>query len=260
MNYVDEITIGNKKQIGSTCNIEKRMSRHLNALENNLHWNSFMQCAYNKYNNFTYTILSEWKTRQHAYIEEQKLLNEFFGKDGYMMLSSKAKGADPKADYLRKKGEYKHSEEAIKKISDANKNRKVTEETRKKLSEAHIGKKKSEETKQKMKGPKSDKMKESMSIYAKNRSDSHRQNLSKANKEKKLSDDTKKKISKSQKGISKLANAKRVYQYNIKGELIAEFESVAKAAKVLRLSTSAISNAATGKSKSSAGFIWKYKN
>lgn len=260
MHYVYEIQIGPNKQIGSTSYIEKRMSKHKNSLEKNCHWNYYMQNSFNKYKNFSYTILSEWKTRKEAFLEGQKLLDSFYGKYGYMMLSKKAVGASHDSEYIKYWKNKKLPFDMKKKISESQKGRKLSEDIKNKISESLKGKTKSDETKNKMKGPKSDNMIKKLSEYSKNRSIIHRQNLSKSNIGKKLSEDTKKKISKSQKGISKLANAKRVYQYNIKGNLIAEFESVAKAAKVLGLSISAISNAAIGKSKSSAGFIWKYKN
>jgi group I intron endonuclease len=92
-NIVYQITIGKYKQIGSTKNYQRRMDEHLRALNKNEHPNAFMQSVYNKYKEFSSTILSSHKTREEAYKAEQLLLNEHFGKDDYMMLNNQATGA-----------------------------------------------------------------------------------------------------------------------------------------------------------------------
>jgi predicted GIY-YIG superfamily endonuclease len=92
-NIVYQITIGKYKQIGSTKNYQRRMDEHLRALNKNEHPNAFMQSVYNKYKEFNITILSSHKTREEAYQAEQLLLNEYFGKDDYMMLNNQATGA-----------------------------------------------------------------------------------------------------------------------------------------------------------------------
>jgi hypothetical protein len=258
MHYVYEIAIGPKKQIGSTSYIQKRMNKHLRELIKNSHWNSYMQNAYNKYLIFNYSILSSWKTREEAFIEEQRLLDNFFGKENYTMQSKKAIGASPDSEYVRYWKGKKLPDAMKQKISNAQKGRKLSEDHKRLISESLKGEKKSDFTKEKMKGPKSDKMKRAMSDYAKNRSSSHRENLSKSTKGKKLSLETKKKISNSQKGISKLGNAKSINQFDKNGKFIRTFSSVVEASKHIGVHPSSISNVARGISKTSAGFIWKY--
>jgi hypothetical protein len=53
---------------------------------------------------------------------------------------------------------------------------------------------------------------------------------------------------------------KKVLQYTIDGEFVKEWESYKIAAKELNVHPNAISIAARGKQKTSAGFIWKYKD
>lgn len=52
---------------------------------------------------------------------------------------------------------------------------------------------------------------------------------------------------------------KIIYQFNIDGEFIKEWESLAKVEKELKINRSAICNCAKGRTKSSGGYIWKYK-
>lgn len=141
---VYQIEIGDKKQIGSTGRLEARIKEHLKALEQNCHSNSFMQNVYNKYGNFNYRVLSYHNTREEAYIEEQKLLDEYFGKDGYMMQNPKAVAPPVKkgienpfsqkevieklVQTKRDRGLFVKSQETKNKISTANKGRKQSEE------------------------------------------------------------------------------------------------------------------------------------
>jgi hypothetical protein len=91
-NVVYEIQIGPYKQIGSTNDLERRMSEHLNLLKKEAHDNSFMQNVYNKYKTFSYTVLQCFLTREDAYGYEQQLLNEYYCKPGYLMMSNHATG------------------------------------------------------------------------------------------------------------------------------------------------------------------------
>ena len=53
---------------------------------------------------------------------------------------------------------------------------------------------------------------------------------------------------------------KKIYQYTIDGEFVAEYESVTEAAKAVGASHNGnISSCALGKAKSSMGYIWKYE-
>ena len=109
------------------------------------------------------------------------------------------------------------------------------------MSEAALGRKASEETKAKM---------------------------SETRKGRKLSKETKQKISESNKGrvISKesreataLKNSKVIEQYTKESVFIREWPSLTTAANELNIKITAISECLRGRSKSSGGYIWKYK-
>jgi hypothetical protein len=55
-------------------------------------------------------------------------------------------------------------------------------------------------------------------------------------------------------------NKKKVLKYSLDNELIAEYESIIEAQKAINCKSDAIGNCLRGLSKSSYGFIWKYKN
>ena len=60
--------------------------------------------------------------------------------------------------------------------------------------------------------------------------------------------------------IKKCNHSNGVLQFSKEGEFIKEFTSVTEAAQELHCSKAAITKACQGKSKTSQGFIWKYKN
>jgi hypothetical protein len=51
---------------------------------------------------------------------------------------------------------------------------------------------------------------------------------------------------------------KKVYQYNLNGYLIKEWECISVASNELKINRGGIENCSLGKSKSSGGFIWRY--
>lgn len=123
-----------------------------------------------------------------------------------------------------------HSEEIRKKISKANKGRKSSMK----------GKKHSEETKLKM----------SISQKAK------KYNRTGSFKGKKHSNETKKKISLAKKGRPAV-NRRIVLQIDLKGNVVRVWDSITEAQKITGFM--GIATALIGKSKSSGGFLWKYK-
>lgn len=67
-------------------------------------------------------------------------------------------------------------------------------------------------------------------------------------------------ISASKKGRAIEATKKPIIQYDLKGNLIKEFESAKEAQRQTGINNSAINNNLKGISSNSGGFIWKYKN
>lgn len=113
-----------------------------------------------------------------------------------------------------------HSEETKAKIREKRKKQIITEETKQKISEALLGRE--------------------------------------------VSDDTKRKISNSNKGKPKPESMKikfgrPVLQYTLDGEFIKEYYSSQEAADKLGVGKLSIYNAASGRSKTSSGYVWKFK-
>jgi len=165
---VYQIEIAGKYQIGSTNNLDKRMYNHLYLLKKGNHANLKMQNRYNKYKDFSYTLLFEFESREDAYTKEQELLDLYFGKEEYLMCNPKA--TQPPIFYGEqnhmfgngykllgeKNGMYgkNHTDASIKKIKDAfdedrlalyskkflgDKNPSKRPEVAKKISESRIG-------------------------------------------------------------------------------------------------------------------------
>lgn len=141
---VYQLLIGDKKQIGSTNRLNKRMNEHKKALEIGNHCNQRMQNTYNKCRSFEYQVLSYHETREEAYAEEQRLLDIYFGTENYLMLNPKAtvppilrgnKNPFSRKEVIEKlvqtkrdRGLFRKSQETKDKISTANRGRKQPKE------------------------------------------------------------------------------------------------------------------------------------
>lgn len=180
----------------------------------------------------------------------------------------------------------KLSEETKKKLSESKKGSKLSVETKEKLSKSLKGRVLSDEHKNKI----------SIANTGKVFSDEHKANISKAKKGKplsesekaarikvgemnrgrKCSEETKAKISAANKGkhiseetrkkMSEVKKGKRgnratrVAQYDLKGSLIKEWESMMDASQSLGIDNSRISKCAKGQygCKTAGGFVWKF--
>ena len=60
---VYKITIADKIYVGSTMDTYGRMKHHLNALKRATHGNRYMQNAYNKYQDYNFSIIEEYDER-----------------------------------------------------------------------------------------------------------------------------------------------------------------------------------------------------
>lgn len=167
-------------------------------------------------------------------------------------------------------------------LKEGGSNGKPSEESKQKISEAlrgeknpmygkigennpNSGKTRSEETKQKM----SDSTKgEKNHMYGKTASEETKQKMSESRFGKLLSAETKQKCRETKVGEKnpmygktgkKHHNSKKVYQYDLKGNIIGSFESGEEAARNLnKQSGSKISMCACGDRKSAYGFKWSY--
>ena len=126
-----------------------------------------------------------------------------------------------------------HSEETKKKISEANKGRKVSEETREKLSKAGKGRKVSEEHKKRIskankdrKHNEEERKKQSEAQKGRKVSEETREKLSKAGKGKHHSEETKKKISEANKGNKLSEEAKKKLSEVKKGKKVDKIKGI----------------------------------
>ena len=140
--------------------------------------------------------------------------------------------------YNLMEGSGKPSEESKQKNRDAHLGEKSymfgipkSDETRQKLSEAHLGKTLSEETKQK---------------------------ISEAKIGHDVSGETKQKMSEAKRGENN-HNSKRVYQYDLDGNLIGSFASTGEAGRHLKKDGMNISACARGEQKTAYKFKWSYE-
>jgi len=145
-----------------------------------------------------------------------------------------------------------HSEETRKKIRESNIGKNLgkypSEETRAKLSKAATGRKHTEESKEKMR---------IKSIGNRSRTGMpHRA-------------ETKEKIRNAHRGIKKnpesvyknfLAQKKKpIEQYDVDGNFLQEYVGIRSASRITGIKRQSLVSALNGKSKTSGGFIWKYK-
>lgn len=128
-------------------------------------------------------------------------------------------------------------------------NKIVHDYTREKMKQSQLGRKHPEEVKSKIG---SAQIGELNHMYGKVITEEHRNKLRES-------------VRKSGYDHSKIAekdkpNKTAVDQYTVEGELVKTHESITKAAEVMGITRSAISRCCRGKSKTSGGFIWKYKD
>lgn len=123
-----------------------------------------------------------------------------------------------------------------------------TEETKEKLRQANLGKKQSEETKQK----KREKM---LGRYDGEKHPMHGTKHSEEHKAK-ISESLKKAYAENKRTPIK-AGEKKVFQYSLEGDFIAEYPSRLEASKSISRSSSSISDCINGKRKTCAGYLWK---
>ena len=140
-----------KFYIGSSVDIEMRWYAHKSYLRRNIHSNSHLQNAWNKYgeDNFIFSILVETDEdslldKEQELIDETKCCDKNVGYNKALIAGSPMKGRKHSPETIEKLRKANigrvYSPETRRKISLANKGKKVSAETRKKLSEAKKGK------------------------------------------------------------------------------------------------------------------------
>jgi group I intron endonuclease len=133
---------------------------------------------------------------------------------------------------------------------------KLSEDSKRKISYTLIGRPKSEEFKQKIsESTKRDKH----PMYGKTHTEESKQKMSAASLGKTLSEETKQKISEAKQG-EKNPRSKRVYQYDLEGNLLGSFGSSREAARHLEKDGSSICKCARSNKgcETAYGFKWSY--
>ena len=278
--------INKKIYIGQSIDIYTRWATHKSELNNNRHHNSYLQRAWNKYDegNFSFDILEECKEelldeRECYYIE---LFNSTNSEYGYNLVSGGSKNRKFTNETLEKMSKSQtgriHSEETKKKISESHKGKIISQDTILKLRESHKKENLSQETINKM----------SIAKKGKPLTEEHRKNLSEARKGRVFSDETRRKMSESSMGhevseetkeklrkansgkkmseeskekVRKTRIKKAVIQFDKNtGTFICEYESISLAEQITGAPGTQISACCKGKRKSVRGFIWRYKS
>jgi len=160
--------------IGSSINIQSRLTEHFCRLRNNGHSNSHLQNAYNKYGecSFSAIVLEEismenlrdreqfWLDKTEAFHRDigynisPSVSNQEVSEETRQKIGKQSSGRIVTSEENRKRSESlkrhwqdntppwtgrKHTLEAIAKMRVAQKGRVITEEARRKISEAHTG-------------------------------------------------------------------------------------------------------------------------
>lgn len=180
-----------KKYVGRSVDIKRRIREHRNSLIAQRHKNKHLQNAWNKYGETNFIFVPFlFCDEAEAILEEQKQLDALFSQpDKTFNISKDAFLAPSTAEHRRaiSEGGKKRapiSEETRAKLKAARARKVFTEEERAKISAASKGRKHTEETKKKL------------SIASKGRklTDEHKKKIGEKGKGRVLSEETKRKI------------------------------------------------------------------
>ena len=136
--------INNKRYVGSAQNFNERWDFHKKELQKGIHYNSYLQNAWNKYGkkNFAFEIEEEVEGNREALITcEQDYLDEGFELGILYNIARRAGGGNLGPEVNQKIGEAcsDPSEETRMKMSKAKMGHETTEETRAKISQTLMG-------------------------------------------------------------------------------------------------------------------------
>ena len=251
--YMYTNKINNKKYVGQTKNLLDRHRRHVQSSFNKnakRDYNTPFHRAIRKYGieNFEIKILAE-------NIETQEKLNEY-----EIFFIKRYKTLNIQNGYNVAEGGYnnpfagkteKEMDEFKRKVSESRKGQMIGE------NNPFYGKKHTEETKNKISKNHANVSGENNHNYGKHMSDEQKEKLRQINVGKKLSNETKKKISNATKGKNN-PRAKRVAQYDKKGNLIKIWDYAKQVGEELGIATTGITRCCRGECKSAEGFVWKY--
>lgn len=233
--YVITSKINNKKYIGESVNLLDRLNTHLCTLYANTHYNTYLQNTFNKYgpDNIIVDVIElcsdfETKRREHHWVH---ILQTYDYKYGFNQNLT-----DPE-------GLGRPSEETKLKMSISQKKRPpVTEKTKKKLREANLGKKHTQEFKDNCRKRQIAKV---PFMLGRKHSPETLEKLKISHTGKKHTPEQKLKMS------------NQIYQYDLEGNFIKEWESVSEASRVIGISRSSIIDSVLNR-REGKKFKWKY--
>ncbi len=252
--YMIKNLINDKIYIGSATNFSKRKCEHFRRLRKNMHENSYLQNAWNKYEekNFTFIVLEITK-KEDLLLVEQKYIDQYFDKQINCYNIAKNASSPMKG--------RKHTEEYKKRVSQSMKGQPIHPNTLARLLDKEknpfaksgkdhpkTGKKASKETRK------------LISIKVKNhkRTPEHCQNISKSLMGKPLKKETIKKLRDGRRKGTKNAHSKKVAQYDLDGNLIKIWNYMSEACQKLGVNLASMSSCCNGKYKTAGGYIWKF--
>lgn len=145
--------VNNKFYVGSAVDLKRRKTRHFCELRNNKHNNKYLQASWNKHGEqaFVFVVVEELSPEADLLAAENVWLKEHVGKEYCYNI-----GVDATAPSLGMSGElsptwgYKHTEQALKRISEAGKGRKRSQDSVRKGALYLIGKPRSAEVRAKI--------------------------------------------------------------------------------------------------------------
>lgn len=131
--YIIKNLLNGKVYVGSAVSIKKRWTRHKHQLNKNKHHSEHLQRSWNKYgkDNFSFEVLQVVANKKDLIFEEQKhidRLKSYDRKFGYNISPTAGSSLG-----------VKHTDEMKRKISMANKGKKISSETRRKMSLSKMG-------------------------------------------------------------------------------------------------------------------------
>jgi len=140
--YAITSTMSGKVYIGSTVNLEKRWSEHWGNLRRGVHSNPHLQSAWNKYGEttFEFGVLEYLANLDQLHLAEQFWM-DVYREEGRKLYNCGLVARSPRLG-------RKHTDEARRNMSRAQKGRVHTKEQHRKIGEAHKGKIISEEQRQ----------------------------------------------------------------------------------------------------------------
>ncbi len=249
LGYIYEIRniVNNKYYIGSTTHKESRKVRHWQELNRNDHFNPYLQNAWNKYGevNFEYKIISEHEVenKQQLYEIETELLKQINGKDDVYNMSDRGNGPP----IIKGKDHYKFGLKRTKEEKEKTSN--SLKEYYKNHDGPALGKKWTPELREKIMEGRSKIIHPNL---GKHHSEEAKKRIGSANSKYIRTTKMKQKMSE----CSKVK--KKIQQLDLNGVFIKEWQSIMEASKFYGITDSALNICLHGRSKSSAGFKWRY--